>query len=524
MGGAWERMKCNPSRWLWGLIPIAMLTWGTFFRERPNVEADLTLRAEEALSAVGQPWATVRLDGRDAIITGRARKDGEAKVALDAVRGVWGIRTVQLRTDLAGAPSPSYGIGPSGEHEVARKAAPEELPAANVETLREAEREAEAVRQAQQEAETARLAEAEAVRRAKEDAERELRAAEAEAIRVQEEATAEARRQAEVRREAEEAAARRAQAATQAALKAQRDAEAAEAAQRARLEELGREADRLREEARAEAARRAQEADEQKARLEALGQDAERLRSEAEATAAAEREREEAEAEAAEAAERARAEAEAAAAEKARAEAMAREDAERRRAEAEAAAAKARAEAEAREAAERQRAEAEAAAAEKARVEAVAAAAAEYARAEAAAKKAREEAERAARKTTEETRACEKRLAEAAERGVILFGWASADIDRKSMRTIARLADIVKACPGTRVEVEGHTDSEGIPERNQPLSERRAQAVVDSLIEAGVPAERLTSVGYAAERPVATNDTVAGRAKNRRIEFRVFID
>ena len=74
------------------------------------------------------------------------------------------------------------------------------------------------------------------------------------------------------------------------------------------------------------------------------------------------------------------------------------------------------------------------------------------------------------------------------------------------------------------MEVEGHTDAEGIPERNQPLSERRAQAVVDSLIAAGVPADRLSSVGYAAERPVATNETAAGRAKNRRIEFRVFID
>ncbi|HRN88186.1 OmpA family protein [Hyphomicrobium sp.] len=554
-------MKCNPSRWLWGLIPIAMLTWGTFFRERPNVETDLTARAEEALNVAGQSWASVRLNGRDAIITGRSQKDGEAKVALDAVRAVWGIRTVQLKTDLAGAPAPSFGVGPGAERELARGVAPEVIENAGVDAIRQAEAEREALRQAQADAEelTARQ-EAEALR-AKEAAAVELAAREAEdkARRDREAAAAREAAEAEAERKArleQEAAAQRAQAATQAALKAQRDAEAAElqaqkaadakaareeaiaardaadadaqirakqeadaaaarraqqatqaalkaqrdseadgavvappqedAEQKARLEALGREADRLRAEAQAAAQRKAQDDAEQRARLDALAQEADRLRAEA-------------------AAEKARREAETAAA----------AEAARREAEAAAAAEQARWAAEAAAAAETARRDAEdAAAAEKARQEAEAA----------AAKKAREEAERAARKTTEETRACERRLADAAKRGVILFDWASDAIDRKSARTIARLAEIIVSCPGSRVEVEGHTDAEGIPERNQPLSERRAQAVVDSLVAAGVPTERLTSVGYAAERPVATNDTQAGRAKNRRIEFRVFLD
>ncbi|MCC7250729.1 MAG: OmpA family protein [Hyphomicrobium sp.] len=133
-------------------------------------------------------------------------------------------------------------------------------------------------------------------------------------------------------------------------------------------------------------------------------------------------------------------------------------------------------------------------------------------------------AEARARKTTAETEACERRLMAATAEGVILFSRASADIDRKSSTTIARLAEIIKACPGARVEVEGHTDSEGTDERNQRLSERRARAVVNSLARAGVAGDRLSAVGYGAGRPVASNDTPEGMARNRRIEFKVFTD
>ena len=116
------------------------------------------------------------------------------------------------------------------------------------------------------------------------------------------------------------------------------------------------------------------------------------------------------------------------------------------------------------------------------------------------------------------------RLSEAAAQGVILFQRAKADIDPKSSLTIARLAEIIKSCPGARVEVEGHTDSEGEPDRNQRLSERRARAVLKSLTYAGVPEDRLSAVGFGAERPIASNDTPEGMARNRRIEFKVFTD
>jgi OOP family OmpA-OmpF porin len=107
---------------------------------------------------------------------------------------------------------------------------------------------------------------------------------------------------------------------------------------------------------------------------------------------------------------------------------------------------------------------------------------------------------------------------------VILFDRAKADIDPKSSLTIARLAEIIKSCPGTRVEVAGHTDNEGEPDRNQRLSDRRARAVVRSLEYAGVPADRLSAVGFGAERPVADNGTAKGMARNRRIEFRAYTD
>ena len=72
-----------------------------------------------------------------------------------------------------------------------------------------------------------------------------------------------------------------------------------------------------------------------------------------------------------------------------------------------------------------------------------------------------------------------------------------------------------------KVEIGGHTDSAGIAAKNQALSERRAQAVKKFLVKEGVAAERLDAVGYGAAKPVDGNDTPAGRANNRRVEFKV---
>ena len=69
-----------------------------------------------------------------------------------------------------------------------------------------------------------------------------------------------------------------------------------------------------------------------------------------------------------------------------------------------------------------------------------------------------------------------------------------------------------------RANIWGHTDNLGDPEENLRLSERRAEAVRDGLIQAGVPADRLRSKGWGASRPLESNASEAGRARNRRTE------
>jgi len=156
----------------------------------------------------------------------------------------------------------------------------------------------------------------------------------------------------------------------------------------------------------------------------------------------------------------------------------------------------------------------------------------ETGRAEAAAQEARLQ-EEARRRSEEETRLaaaraaadrCQQLLAGAVSEGIINFKRADATLEARSKPTLMELARIANTCPSFRISIEGHTDAEGIPERNDPLSERRAKAVLDFLIGAGVDPARLTAVGYGAERPIADNETAEGRAKNRRIEFKVIAE
>ena len=72
-----------------------------------------------------------------------------------------------------------------------------------------------------------------------------------------------------------------------------------------------------------------------------------------------------------------------------------------------------------------------------------------------------------------------------------------------------------------RVLVEGHTDNVGGARYNKGLSERRARSVVKWLVDHGVDAQRLLKAGIGLERPIDTNETAAGRQKNRRVEFHI---
>src|SRR5262249_35582083 len=73
--------------------------------------------------------------------------------------------------------------------------------------------------------------------------------------------------------------------------------------------------------------------------------------------------------------------------------------------------------------------------------------------------------------------------------------------------------------PGLRIEVEGHTDSVGGDEYNQKLSENRANAVREFLVGEGLKPEGITSQGFGKTKPVADNNTAAGRQRNRRVEL-----
>src|SRR5690606_5576682 len=84
---------------------------------------------------------------------------------------------------------------------------------------------------------------------------------------------------------------------------------------------------------------------------------------------------------------------------------------------------------------------------------------------------------------------------------------------------LARVSGIVAAHPGLNIQVEGHTDSVGSDEFNQKLSEQRAGTVREYLLSQGLAPESVSAVGFGESRPIASNDTAAGRQENRRVQL-----
>lgn len=101
----------------------------------------------------------------------------------------------------------------------------------------------------------------------------------------------------------------------------------------------------------------------------------------------------------------------------------------------------------------------------------------------------------------------------------VLFDVNSAVIDSSGRVTLEDVALVLDEYPKTAVVVQGHTDSTGGEEHNQALSERRAGAVRSYLVGRGVDPDRLAAVGYGEGFPVAGNDSVAGRHRNRRVDI-----
>ncbi|MEO5770260.1 MAG: OmpA family protein [Polyangia bacterium] len=105
----------------------------------------------------------------------------------------------------------------------------------------------------------------------------------------------------------------------------------------------------------------------------------------------------------------------------------------------------------------------------------------------------------------------------------INFKTAQATILPGSYAILDRAVAVLKEYQDIRMEIAGHTDSRGKADYNRDLSQRRADAVKMYFIANGVDANRLTSVGYGLDRPIADNGTESGRSKNRRTEFRLLM-
>ena len=102
--------------------------------------------------------------------------------------------------------------------------------------------------------------------------------------------------------------------------------------------------------------------------------------------------------------------------------------------------------------------------------------------------------------------------------GDLLFDVDGAELKPGGLAEVERIATTLVDHPERQVEIEGHTDSTGSENYNLKLSEDRAAAVRQAMIDAGVPSDQIVARGYGESYPVATNETQSGRQQNRRVE------
>lgn len=100
------------------------------------------------------------------------------------------------------------------------------------------------------------------------------------------------------------------------------------------------------------------------------------------------------------------------------------------------------------------------------------------------------------------------------------FTFGGATVGAQSAERLTAIGRRLASCPFTRIEVAGHTDDKGSAAANTTVSQRRADAVREILVQAGVPGQIVTAKGYGSSRPVADNATAEGQAANRRVEIR----
>jgi outer membrane protein OmpA-like peptidoglycan-associated protein len=103
----------------------------------------------------------------------------------------------------------------------------------------------------------------------------------------------------------------------------------------------------------------------------------------------------------------------------------------------------------------------------------------------------------------------------------LLFGTDSAVLKPDAVDQLAKLGDILAKYPEDRIRIEGYADSTGSARHNEDLSRRRAESVQRVLLGRGVKDQQVTALGMGDTRPVSTNATATGRAKNRRVELHI---
>lgn len=103
----------------------------------------------------------------------------------------------------------------------------------------------------------------------------------------------------------------------------------------------------------------------------------------------------------------------------------------------------------------------------------------------------------------------------------ILFDYGKSNLSRKSKKTLNQAVELLNQIPNRTLRINGHTDSSGSDEHNMQLSEERAKAVYDYMLQQGLQIKKVTYKGYGETKPVADNSTKEGRIANRRVEFRI---
>jgi outer membrane protein OmpA-like peptidoglycan-associated protein len=103
----------------------------------------------------------------------------------------------------------------------------------------------------------------------------------------------------------------------------------------------------------------------------------------------------------------------------------------------------------------------------------------------------------------------------------IYFASGSANLKPESYSILDSVAILLRDNPSARIQIAGHTDSDGSESSNQTLSENRAHSVYQYLVSKGIAGNRMTTIGHGEANPIVPNDSAANKARNRRIEFTV---